>query len=387
MSSAEPFVPEVFRTIGYPLFGAVLIFIFKSHFAITLAQIFLVAASGLLMYKIGKKLFTPRVGLIAALVYMFEPTTVFHTLGIFSDILFVFLLVLAIYLLFFVHSYTYKKVLVAGLVLGFAALVRPIALYLIPCLILVYLWMFLKHGPQRKIVISALLLTFASGAFVLPWMICNKIQAGSYSLSSVTFVNMYTYNVPDFFVWKGMSREEAKAVVELETGISYPESRFFENKGKISALTKKYIFADPFRYAYFHISKSSPFIASSGFDVINGANSNAYHNMLLSKPIPKILTTFDKLFWLVMLVGTVLSLILFRKKKRVLLFVFIILYFWILTGPVAYARYRLPADPFLLILGFAAFNYIYFLFKKWATKREGVSLHDQQLYNIYDGCC
>ncbi len=48
-----------------------------------------------------------------------------------------------------------------------------------------------------------------------------------------------------------------------------------------------------------------------------------------------------------------LSLAVARKRKelfKVLLFWIIILYFAVLTGPVAYSRYRLPATPFLFLL-------------------------------------
>jgi 4-amino-4-deoxy-L-arabinose transferase-like glycosyltransferase len=353
MSTSMPAVPEVFRTIGYPLFVAAFVLLFKSYFIVTLVQIMLTILTGVLIFRMGKSLFSENIGFIAALVFIFEPNTVFHTLIILSDTLFVFLLVSFVYLLFFTQAQTFKKLLIAGIVLGFATLVRPIAVFSLGLFIPVYWWMNFKTYSRKILGLFLLALLLGYAALVSPWLIRNKIQTGYWSLSSVSNVNLYHYNVPDFLAWKGMPRNEAYALVEKETGITLEQARSLDNAAVIKDLTKKYIFADPIHYAEFHVIRGLPFIFSSGLSLVDQFNTG-FSEPLYKGHIPRIIINLERLAWVGILGLVLLSVFVFKKEKRVWLFLIIICYFWALTGPVAYARYRLPAEPFLLILACAA---------------------------------
>ena len=69
--------PETFRTPGYPAFEAITrLFGNGSFFAVTLAQFILALGAGLMIQRIGRKLFSKQVGAISAAVFLANPLTV-----------------------------------------------------------------------------------------------------------------------------------------------------------------------------------------------------------------------------------------------------------------------------------------------------------------------
>jgi len=60
--------------------------------------------------------------------------------------------------------------------------------------------------------------------------------------------------------------------------------------------------------------------------------------------------------------------VLFRKKKwEGLLCLVIIGYFLIVSGPVGYAKYRLPFEPILIVLLAIGLKDLWFRLRHWAT--------------------
>jgi 4-amino-4-deoxy-L-arabinose transferase-like glycosyltransferase len=359
MSTSTPIVPEVFRTIGYPLFVASIVIVFKSLFAVTFFQIVLTIGSALLIYCIGKKLFPDIVGFVAALIFIVEPTNIFHTLVILSDALFVFLLLLSVYILFFTESQNYKKIFVVGIIIGTATLVRPIAIFSLGIFVPLYFWLNYKKYTRHTVFVFLIALVLGYGLLVGPWTIRNKAQTGYWSLSSVTNVNLYHYNVPDFLAWKGMPRDQAYELVEKETGVSLADARLFENTSKIKELSKKYIIGDLIGYVPFHTIRGLPFIFSSGISLIDQFNTT-FSEPMYKGHISQYVINAERFSWVGILFLALVSPVFFRREKSVYIFLIIVFYFWILTGPVAYARYRLPAEPFLLLLACAT---VYQFFK------------------------
>lgn len=350
LSEQAPFTPETFRVIGYPLFMAGIVAVFKSYFAVTLVQALLMVLSAVMILWMGRRMFSPTAGLIAAGLFLIEPTVIYHALVLLSDSVFLFLLIAIAYALFF-HGPQKRFVFYAGIMLGLAVLVRPIAIYAVVIFLPSYFWIHWSAMARKKILIASAVFLASAVAVISPWMIRNYAETGILGLSSVTAYNLYSYNVPGFLAWKGMSAAEARKTVLAETGKSQAEARLLENSGAILAVMKRILLADPVRYAVYHWTNSMPFIASSGLSLYDSLNAGAYGHRLWAGNLPSRLRYAEDAAWILVLALACAGLYVFLKKdRRAAPFFAIIMYFWLMTGPVADARYRLPAEPWLIIL-------------------------------------
>lgn len=68
-----PFIPDVTRAPGYPFFLASILLVARTPLAVSLVQIVLVALTSVLIFRLGKRLFSHGVGLITALLYILDP--------------------------------------------------------------------------------------------------------------------------------------------------------------------------------------------------------------------------------------------------------------------------------------------------------------------------
>jgi hypothetical protein len=194
---------------------------------------------------------------------------------------------------------------------------------------------------------------------VFPWVIRNKAEVGAWGISSVTAYNLYHYNVPGFLESKDMSDTQAVSFVAERAGVSDQNTRSLSYSSHLMHGMEQIILSDPWGYIKYHWEAGTAFIASSGINIFDATNLGAYDHMLYSGRIPKIVFAAECAFWVIVLGLACMSWLFFRKEGRVLLFLVMIFYFWLMTGPVAYARYRLPAEPFLLILAVGGLEYVY----------------------------
>jgi hypothetical protein len=138
-----------------------------------------------------------------------------------SDMLFVFLMTLSIYLMFFDKIKKQKYLLFfAGLLLGFATLVRTISIFL-PVVFAGY-YFFINRNKITLKQMAVLLSIFALGfvAMLFPWMMRNKAHSGVFTISSLGGYNLFSFNVPYFLMNKNnISFEEATSIMYKETNI------------------------------------------------------------------------------------------------------------------------------------------------------------------------
>jgi len=140
------------------------------------------AATTLLVYVLGRRLFSPVVGLTAGLIHAAYPGQIIYTATLLSEPLFTFLLMLALTLLLWSRPgpiedrSTWWRLGAGGLLLGAATLTRGITLFL-PLVLFVGWWLSSRRpGPaalQAGVVLGGILL------LVIPWSIRNTVQLGS----------------------------------------------------------------------------------------------------------------------------------------------------------------------------------------------------------------
>lgn len=171
--------PTAFWPPGYPLLLAGVYALF-GH-SIVVAQILnalLGTATVGLVYLIGLRLFGRTQGLIAAGIVAFWPSLIFYTAVTLSEVAFTFVALLAL-LVVVIEAQRAKDgrrlgwLLLAGLALGFASLIRGQAL-LLP---LVFVPFWLASGVDRRGLARGLVaIALGMGLVVAPWTVRNAVQ-------------------------------------------------------------------------------------------------------------------------------------------------------------------------------------------------------------------
>ncbi len=170
---------ETIRTPGYPLFLALfgaqtLPVIIVQH----LLNVGLAAAIYLFVIRRGGRV----MAIIASLLFALDAPTIHYANKLLSETLFTVLL----YVVFVLALQQQPKVVVIALLTGVMVLMRPIALFYFVALALFFA---IQRLPIRQLTL------FVAIALVLPvgWAIRNRVQTGTYTVSSIGGINMLTY--------------------------------------------------------------------------------------------------------------------------------------------------------------------------------------------------
>lgn len=175
--------PTAFWPPGYPLLLAAAYKVFGASVGVAqLLNVILGTATVGLVYLIGRRALGAQPALVGASIVAAFPSLVFFTAVTLSEITFTFLVLLAVYLLLLEArpeqggSRDLRLLLGAGLVIGFASLVRGQAL-LLP-IVLVPFW--LRSGIGTSNIADKLVaLALGIGLIVAPWTIRNVVEMES----------------------------------------------------------------------------------------------------------------------------------------------------------------------------------------------------------------
>jgi len=170
--------PYLIHPPGYPLFLGVLYLLFgHSYAAVKVAQSLLGALTCVLILLIGERVFTKRVGLVAAAIAAVYPHLVYYTGLLMSEVLFVFLSTLFLYALAMLReNFTLRRMAFAGVILGLASLTRPMLMF-IPALLLFWVWIECRSTKRALVVTATLWLWMV--VVILPWTVRNYVVTGS----------------------------------------------------------------------------------------------------------------------------------------------------------------------------------------------------------------
>lgn len=377
--------PESFRTPGYPLFITAILVIFKNIVVLPLVQIVLAALSCGLIFLIGEHFFSRGVALGAAVLFAIEPAVITNSFISAADIPFVFFMLCGIYVLT-VKQHTPLYLLWGGVLMGTMALIRPLGLYVIP---LAFLWLLWETRAQWRILFrTGVLFLVGVAIIIMPWMARNYMLLDHFSISSIGSYNLLFYVQEFEHQYTGKSKAEMSAEMYRNLNASLTDRiESFRFADKNFKLALEGIRAHPFAYAAFHLYSTIPFYFGSSIDTFERAlylrglrmgqpPQDVNISVLLRtgdvRGVIEVLTSnipvlLERLFWTVMFfaaLGTTIVAVYKRKENAPLFILFfgLILAFGLMTGPVSYSRYRLPADPFIFMLGYAGVTYIVHLF-------------------------
>lgn len=372
--------PEAFRTPGYPLFIALILAVFKNIAVLPLAQILLAALSCGLVFLIGERLFSRSVALGAALLFAIEPAVISNAFVAMADILFVFMMLCGVYVLT-VRKRTSPYLFFGGVLMGVMTLIRPLGLYVIPLVLFWLVWE--ERAEWRTLCRTGVLFLAGAALVVMPWMVRNYVFFNHFSISSIGSYNLLFYVREFEHQYTGKSKEEVSAEMYKNLGATTTDIvESFRYADKNSELAFQGILAHPFAYTAFHLYSMIPFYFGSSIDTLERA---AYaRGLLMGNPPPdinisvlvrtgdvegalKALTSnipilLERLIWLVLFLAALCTTVgaVYKRKANASLFVLffvLIIAFGLMTGPVAYSRYRLPVEPFIFLLACASIAY------------------------------
>lgn len=353
------------RAPGYVSFAALIRVIGRSYFAVTLMQIFLVFGAALIVRRLGLFFADSRVGELSALLVLVNPVNLITTLNILTDILFLFVFLLAFYLAIN-NQGSRKKIICSSLLFAAAIYIRPMGVFAIPIFIAPFL---IAKTVWREKINHLILLGLIIFSSMVPWMWRNYQNTGVFGFTSFKSINLVGYAVPPFLAHQNGTTEEIEKVkIEQELGIARDKWRDLKYSKEISSAMQHKILEQPIDYLKFHIVSSLPFLFSSTIQYTVQSYEAAMHiDREFKSGIIKYLTAGDwtsfikglvgewwkfseRLIWLV--VYTIALVGFWIKKREIWAWVFIAIpiYLMLLTGPAANIRYALPAMPFIFLL-------------------------------------
>ncbi len=393
-STTAPFVPEALQVPGYPLFLAVFAAPFDSVIPALVVQAVLWALAAVLLYRLGAGLFSSGVRFWAAVLFAIEPFGAFTAAMALSEALFMFLFIGGLYLLrLAVEEQRLLAWAFAGLVLGMSILVRPIALYVLPLIFLLaalWGWRLKQTWPFLGLVLAVICLVTLPGA----WVARNYADFGVATISTKGPFTLYFYDVEQLLEYRDhqspqQTSDKLFAQAQAATGVhTKDELRSPRYAAYLQTASFAYLKSNPALYAKLHVMSVATFFFSDGYRLLlselggyvaplpNITKSiaerqwRALATYFSANPFSALLFAVGSAFWgLVALLAAASPFFAWRTGERrvlfsTLFFIGLMVYFALLTGPVAQARYRIVIEPFLFVL--MAYS-LSILFKKVKT--------------------
>lgn len=352
---------DTLRAPGYPFFIATFKYITNFYFTVTLIQIILVFFSAIIIRKLGEKFHSAVTGEIAASIFLFNPLVATLSLVILTDILFLFLFILGVYL-----SLYSRKTLISSLIFSAAIYVRPMGVFALPIFAAPLL---ARDVPFKDKLKSLVVMVFVILVAVSPWVYRNYKLTGVADFTSFKAINLAAYAVPLYLSNKNNTgADEERALIAREVGVPKSQWKDLRYSKKVASYAQNIILEQPFSYLKYHVLSSLPFLFSSSMqDAVTTYKSvmrieTKYEpgaiNYLASQEWGMFFQSISRVWWKmlervwwVFVYG--IALIGFWNKRKfpaAYVFAFIPAYLMILAGPAANARYAVQGLPFVLLL-------------------------------------
>jgi 4-amino-4-deoxy-L-arabinose transferase-like glycosyltransferase len=358
---------DLFRSPGYPALLAMILAISgDSLVSVIVVQHLMGILCVILLYKIGTELGNERAGALAAFLYLLSPNTLFWSAQIMTEISFT----LGLVLVFFLIVKVLRGALpawVPGVIMGLMTLIRPIGLYLG---LMWALWLFigvLGRKRWKKALSTASLFLISFLLFILPWQLRNSALHGTFTLSTVSSVTFRSFHLAlPLADAENLSWEEAKVKIA-----SYPNTAaaareiLFQHPGsfakaQLRGIARTILGTDVWTWMY--LASKANYESSGLLEAILQRDLSA-----LKSSIDRIrdLRDFPSLGLLIW--GISYSVLLFvlglvgaikgwresdsQRRSLILLALLTLAYLLLSPGAAGEARFRVPAEPFLALLG------------------------------------
>lgn len=219
--------PAIFRTPGYPIFLVPFIFAFQNwEWFVVLAQIFISAATTLVLYQTASLFSSPKAALYSAAFFAFSPLIFISNSKILSETVFTFFITLfALFFIKFLKSKNKTSLAISAMFIVFATFIRPTSLYFIYLSIL----FLLIYGICARLRVSRLmgalvLFSVISVAPVKMWEHRNFVSTGFEGFTSASGMLLYFHNAAAL-----LAKQEGIPYQQKAEQMGYPNMDIYFN--------------------------------------------------------------------------------------------------------------------------------------------------------------
>jgi len=340
--------PVTFRTPFYPFFISLIFLIFGiKDFPLMFFQVIFSTITVYILYLIAKKVYNEKVAIISSILFCFDPLSIFYSSLYMSETIFIFLFLLSLYF------FAIKNYEISAIFLSFSSLTKPISLY-----------SFLIFLPFIKKFKNTILFLLIFSILPFLWSLRNYKNYKVFKFTSIDGFNLLYYNASIF-----ESLKENIPIQNVRDSFS-KKLKDEDNPLKLSIYASKIAFErilkEPFHYLFFHLKTSIRIIFSTKSedillkikgerketfefykDVLKGNVKGIYKYIIIFFCFLEVLLAF-----LIILLGVFFVFI--KRGKFEIFSLFLIVYFFILSGMLQEARFRFPIISISYIL-FSAF--------------------------------
>jgi len=356
-----------YRTPAYPYFLGLIYALFgHGYYMPRLIGIIIGSLSCVLIYLIGKEVFSHKVGLTASLLASFYSMFLYYDTMLLTVYLEIFFCLLSFLLMLrWMKHKSRLNIIGVGFFVGLASITRPNFSILIP-LFAIYIWILLKKETFKKIMHHIGLLIFGIVPTIATVMLINILigkdlvvvawNGGvNFYLGNNSSASGWSATAPDFdATWWG-GYKDAIVIAERDLGRSLKPSQI-SNYWFRRGLT--YIFSSPFAWLGLMIRKF--YFLFNSYELSNNQSIMAFKKFspLLQIPVLNFGTVLAFAIW-----GIICAI---RSKKTEMIIYLMIPYAISIVIFFVCARYRMPLVPFLLI--FASYA-IFWIINEFKQKR------------------
>jgi len=356
-----------YRAPAYPFFLGMIYAVFgHGYYTARLIGVILGSLSCLLIFIVGKEVYSLKVGVLAGFLACFYSMFIYFDSMLLTTYLELFFCLFGfLFLLMWFKKKTALNIILTGMFWGLATITRPNFLIFVPVLS-IYVFCLLKEKSLKERLAPVIL--FAAGMIpaILTVMIVNiAVGKDTVLLAWNGGINFYLGNNPEANGWSATSPDidatwwggykDAIIIAEREVGqrlMPSQVSNYWFRRGL------NYIFSKPLDWAALMLKKIYLFF--NVFEISNNQSIAAFREFspLLRIPLLSFGVVTALAIW-----GFITSP---RRKHVMLMFFFLLVYTFSIVIFFVPARYRMPLVPFLLI--FASYT-IFWIIQKFKERK------------------
>lgn len=369
-ADASPYPPDVRRTPVYPLLLAAVYALAGQQPGVAVgANVLLGVLACVLTVALASRLFGSGPGVLAGLLLALDLTSAAYSLVLMTETLFTVVLLLAVLAAaIYLRRGGARPLALAALGCGVATLVRPIGVFL-PVLIGPALALLRTGASRRARVLCGSLFVLLALALPLGWTVRNYQAAGVAQLTSLVAINAYYHRAAAVEAQRrGVPAEVVRRELAQRRGAD--GSELSEEPADLAAMERRAwetIRADPIGYAVSHLQGVGRLLGPDREVSLQlraggprpSGSPESLAAFVTADPAPHVETVGPVLYTATLQLALVYGLAavglaagLRRPADRpaTLLLLIVLLYFLAVSGPEAYARFRVPMMPFVALL-------------------------------------
>lgn len=372
-----PFIPNFFRSPGYPFWLAFIYWIFNSFTPAIFFGMLIFALSAPLVYLVAREVFREKLAFLSGIIFALEPRMAFSAPFLLSEQIFLPIFLFAIFFVvkFFNSPQKNFYLFLSAVLLGISALVRGISLYLWPIFAIFFFVKLYKSQLLPKILKT---LGLATAIFILvmsPWFIRNKLTLDTWQSSSLFGIQLYWGFLENLEGYLNNSRDFVhqnlidRAIHLVGDNFETPQAisiltneALTKIKNNLWASTKVFVFnlaffftIDGYKGIASYIINIKPSYIHFGDFIAKGEFKEIFYYLKNFSLLELVIPILGRVLWTVISILSFFGIFLSvkgmpNKRLALILFSFLIFYFAILTGSAVAMdpRFRIPINGFLI---------------------------------------